>query len=111
AGASMTRNSAGEIEDAPEFWRNGNRFERTPKGSGGYTVLQAHAIVKPGFTYEQALDEVRSLIGPLPNGKVLPVELVNARVEMGRRTRTALAIFQLGMVLLLLIACINVVNL
>jgi predicted permease len=67
--------------------------------------------VKPDVSYEQALAEVRSLIGPLPNGKVLPVELVNARVEMGRETRKPLAIFQLGMVLVLLIACVNVVNL
>ena len=54
---------------------------------------------------------MRSLIGPLPNGKVLPVELVNARVEMGRETSRPLIIFQLGMVLVLLIACVNVGNL
>jgi putative ABC transport system permease protein len=110
AGPAMNRNSAGEIEDAPEFWTNGVRFERTGPATG-FTYLQAHAIVKPGVRYEQALAEVRSLIGPLPNGKVLPVELVNARAEMARHTSTALAIFQLGMVLVLLIACVNVVNL
>src|SRR5688572_24823138 len=109
AGPSMSRNSAGEIEDAPEFWITGGRFERSQ--SGGFSILRAHALVKPGVRYEQALAEVRSLIGPLPNGKVLPVELVNARVEMGRETSRPLAIFQLGMVLILLIACVNVVNL
>jgi putative ABC transport system permease protein len=109
AGPSMSRNSAGEIEDAPEFWITGGRFERSQ--SGGFSILRAHALVKPGVRYEQALAEVRSLIGPLPNGKVLPVELVNARVEMGRETSRPLAIFQLGMVLVLLISCVNVVNL
>ena len=111
AGAGMTRNSAGEIADAPEFWTNGPRFERTKPGSAGLTFLQAHAVVKPGIRYERALSEVRSLIGPLPNGKVLPVELVNARIEMARDSSRPLAIFQLGMVLVLLIACVNVVNL
>jgi len=109
AGPSMSRNSAGDIEDAPEFWITGGRFERSQ--SGGFSILRAHALVKPGVSYEQALDEVRSLIGPLPNGKVLPVELVNARVEMGRDTSRPLAIFQLGVVLVLLISCVNVVNL
>ena len=61
--------------------------------------------------YEQALAEVRSLIGPLPDKTVPPVELVNARTEMAERTSRALAIFQLGVVLVLLIACVNVVNL
>jgi putative ABC transport system permease protein len=110
AGPSMSRNSAGEIEDAPEFWIPGRRFERPTEGRG-YSIIQAHAILKPGVTYERALAEVRSLIGPLPNGKVLPVELVNERVEMAHETRPALLIFQLGIVLVLLIACVNVVNL
>jgi putative ABC transport system permease protein len=109
AGASMSRNSAGEIEDAPEFWMTGGRFERS--SPGGFSIFRAHALVKPGVLYEQALAEVRSLIGPLPNGKVLPVELVNARVEMGRDFSQPLAVFQLGTVLVLLIACVNVVNL
>lgn len=109
ASESMSRNSAGEIADAPEFWITGGRFERSRPG--GFTLLRAHALVKPGVRHEQALAEVRSLIGPLPNGRVFPVELVNARVEMGRDTSRPLAIFQLGMVLVLLISCVNVVNL
>jgi putative ABC transport system permease protein len=111
AGPSMSRNSAGELEDAPEFWIPGRRFEPARSSRGGFSIIQAHAVVKPGVTYERALAEVRSLIGPMPNGKVLPVELVNERVEMGHRTRPALLIFQLGIVLVLLIACVNVVNL
>ncbi len=110
ASASMSRNSAGEIEDAPEFWVPGSRFERTST-AGGYSIFQAHAVLKPGVGYEEALQEVRTLIGPLPDKSVPRVELVNARTEMGARTRRALAIFQLGVVLVLLIACVNVVNL
>ena len=45
AGPSMRRNSAGEIEDAPEFWITGGRFERSQ--SGGFSILRAHALVKP----------------------------------------------------------------
>ena len=77
----MSRNSAGEIEDAPEFWIPGGRFERTGT-SDGFSIFQAHAVLKPGVRYEQALAEVRSLIGPLPDNRVVPVELVNARTEM-----------------------------
>jgi putative ABC transport system permease protein len=110
ATASMTRNSAGEIEDAPEFWITAGRFRRLGQRDS-FSMIQGYAVVKPGVSYERALAEIRSLIGPLPDGRVRPVELVNARVEMARRTSRALAIFQLGMVLVLLIACVNVVNL
>jgi predicted permease len=110
ATGSMTRNSAGEIEDAPEFWIPGGRFERLGN-SPGFSVFQAHAVLKPGVTYEQALAEVRSLIGPLPTRQVLPVELVNARAEMAKETNRPLVIFQLGVMLVLMIACVNVVNL
>jgi putative ABC transport system permease protein len=110
AGPSMSRNSAGELEDAPEFWIPRRRFEPAAS-SGGFSIVQAHAILKPGVTYERALAEVRSLIGPLPNGKVHPVELVNERVEMAQDTRPALLVFQIGILLVLLIACVNVVNL
>jgi putative ABC transport system permease protein len=110
ASETMSRNSAGEIEDAPEFWMPGGRFQRTGK-SNGFTILQAHAVLKPDVSYERALAEVRSLIGPLPDNRVVPVELVNARTEMARQTSRALAIFQLGVMLVLLIACANVANL
>jgi len=110
ASEAMSRNSAGEIEDVPEFWIPGGRFERTST-AGGYSIFKAHAVLKPGVGYEQALNEVRFVIGPLPNKTVPQVELVNARTEMATRTSRALAVFQLGVVLVLLIACVNVVNL
>jgi predicted permease len=110
ASETMSRNSAGELEDAPEFWLPGGRFQRIGKASG-FSILRAHAVLRPGVTEEQALDEVRSLIGPLPDNRVVPVELVNARTEMAERSSRALAIFQLGVVLVLLIACVNVANL
>jgi putative ABC transport system permease protein len=109
ASAAMSRNSAGEIEDVPEFWIAGGRFER--QTGDGFSVFKAHAVLKPGVRYEQALAEVQSLIGPLPNKTRPPVELVNARTEMAGTTGPALAMFQVGVVLVLLIACVNVVNL
>jgi putative ABC transport system permease protein len=109
ASEAMSRNSGGEIEDVPEFWIPGGRFER--QTGDGFSVFKAHAVLKRGVRYEQALAEVRSLIGPLPNKTVPPVELVNARTEMAARTSRALTIFQIGVVLVLLIACVNVVNL
>src|SRR4029079_9749419 len=85
ASETMSRNSAGELEDAPEFWLPGGRFQRIGKASG-FSILRAHAVLRPGVTQEQALDEVRSLIGPLPDNRVVPVELVNARTEMAERS-------------------------
>jgi predicted permease len=110
ASETMSRNSAGEIEDVPEFWIPVGRFERTSTAAG-YSIFKAHAVLNPGVRYEQALAEVRTLIGSLPDGRVPEVQLVNARTEMAARTSRALAIFQLGVVLVLLIACVNVVNL
>jgi putative ABC transport system permease protein len=110
ASETMSRNSAGEIEDAPEFWIPSGRFQRVGT-SDGFSILRAHAVLKPGVSPAQALAEVRSLIGPLPGNRVVPVELVNARTEMAERHSRALAIFQLGVVLVLLIACVNVTNL
>ena len=49
ASEAMSRNSAGEIEDAPEFWIPGGRFERI-ETAGGFSIFQAHAVLKPGVT-------------------------------------------------------------
>ena len=41
ASETMSRNSAGEIEDVPEFWIPGGRFERTST-AGGYSASSRH---------------------------------------------------------------------
>jgi predicted permease len=110
AGSSLSRDSVGELEDAPEFWMPIQPFARTGP-SPGFTVLQAWALLKPDTSLEQAATETRSIAGPLPNGKTPPLELVGARQEMGLPARRVLLIFQAGVTLVLLIATINVINL
>ena len=110
ASESMSRNSDGEIEDVPEFWIPMLRRPRTGPRPG-YSIFEAFALIKPDVTLDRALADVRSVIGPLPDNRRPAVELVSARVEMGRSLRQPLAAFQLGVALILLIACVNVVNL
>jgi putative ABC transport system permease protein len=110
ADPSLSRDSVGELQDAPEFWMPIRPFERSGP-SEGYTVLQAWALLKPDTSLEQAEAETRSIAGPLPNGKKPPLELVGAREEMGLPARRVLLIFQAGVTLVLLIAVINVINL
>jgi hypothetical protein len=60
---------------------------------------------------EQAASEIRSIVPPHRENDRLPIELVSAHAEIGRLVRRVLVIFQLGVVLILLIASVNVVNL
>jgi predicted permease len=110
ASASGSRNSAGELEDAPEFWLPSRPFTRLGP-SQGFSIFMSFALVREGVKIERATTEVRSLLPPLPDGRKLPVELISARHEMGRRVSNALTVFQLGVALLLLVACVNVTNL
>ena len=110
AGASGNRNSAGELTDAPEFWQPLSPFTRLGPSSG-FSIFRAFALVRSGVTLEAATAELRSILPPLPDGRTMPVELVGARQEMGREIGTPLTIFQLGVLLLLLVACVNVTNL
>jgi len=110
AGASIERDSTGDLAEVPEFWLPMPPFTRTGPSSG-YTILQAWALLEPGVSLDQAATEVESLAGPLPNGRRLPLGLVSARDEMGLAARRVLLIFQTGVVLILLIAAVNVVNL
>jgi predicted permease len=107
----MTRNSAGELADAPEYWVAIPPVVPTAPRSGGFSLFPAIAVVREGVRAEQAEAELRSLLLPLPNGRPSQLQLVNAREEMGRDVGRALFIFQAGVALVLLIACVNVVNL
>jgi putative ABC transport system permease protein len=110
ASASGSRNSAGELEDAPEFWLPARHFTR-PGSSQGFSTFMAFALIRDGVSVERATAEVRSLLPPLPDGRRLPVQLVSARHEIGRRVSSALTVFQLSVALVLLVACVNVTNL
>jgi putative ABC transport system permease protein len=111
ASPTMTRNSEGELEDAPEFWVPIHRYERPVGAAGGFTLWQAFAMVKSGVSVEQAEAQVRSVLGSLPPGWTSRIELVSARNEIGRPLSRTLMIFQLGVTLILVIACVNVINL
>ena len=109
ASASLSRNSEGELDDAPEFWLPGVPLRGNAKG-GGFSLFVTFGVLRRGVTIEQARGEVATLLPPLPDNRRPPIELVNARVEMGRRVRSALGMFQVGVVLILLIACVNATN-
>jgi putative ABC transport system permease protein len=110
AGTSIARNSAGELEDEPEFWLAMAPYQRT-ETAGGFSAFMSFAILRPGVTLPQALADVRSKLSPLPNGYRASLELVSARREMATAISSVLTIFQLGVTLILLIACVNVTNL
>ena len=110
AGPGISRNSLGDLAEAPEFWLPGPSFTRTGPATG-FTILQAWALLKPGVSLEQAAAEIRSLAGTLPDGRRAPIEVTSARDEIGLPARRVLLIFQTGVSLILVIACVNVINL
>jgi predicted permease len=110
AGPSISRNSAGELEDAPEFWLALSPYQRTEPASG-FSAFTAFAVLRPDVSPAEALTEVRSRLSPLPRGFRSTVELVAARREMAARVDDVLTMFQMGVTLILLIACVNVANL
>jgi predicted permease len=111
ASGSVEKNSTNELSDAPEFWMPRPLFERTPPRGQGFSLFRAFAILRQGASPEQALAEIRSVASPLPEGRRANFEVVSARREMSRRMENVLSIFQAGVLLILLIACVNVANL
>lgn len=105
-------NSAGDVDEVPEFWAPMQPFTRSAPGATGATILQSWALLQRGATLEQAEAEVQSLAGPILSGRPSrPIELVSAREEMGLPARRVLLIFQAGVTMILLIASVNVINL
>jgi putative ABC transport system permease protein len=111
AGNSMSRNSAGELADAPEFWFPLSPYERLPDGVGGFSLFQAFAMLREGVTQAEALADIRTVLSPLPQNRQATLEIVSAADEMAEGIRDVLVLFQLGVALILLIAAVNVVNL
>jgi putative ABC transport system permease protein len=107
----MSLNSAGELAEAPEFWMAMVRDPR-PAGpaTGGMTLLPTLALLGPDVTLEQATAEANTLMQARARER-WPIELVSARVEQARGVRPVLLLFQTAVLLVLLIACVNVVNL
>jgi predicted permease len=111
ASPSIDVDSAGELASAPEFWMPIVARSR-PKGpaTGGMTMVPTLALLSPSATIAQATAEVNTLM-PAREGERFPVEIVNARTEQGRKVQSVLVLFQVAVLFVLIIACINVVNL
>ena len=108
---SMSLNSAGELNAAPEFWMPvAARARPAGPATGGLSLAPTLALLRPDVSLEQATAEVNTLM-PARVGERYPVELVSARVEQAREVRPVLLLFQAAVLFVLFIACVNVVNL
>ena len=109
ASDSMARNSAGELEDAPEFWFALSPFKPDTE-DGAFTLLMAFALLRDDATPAQASAEITALNAPGQLRRTR-VEVVPAHRESAHTVGGVLTTFQMGVLLILLIACVNVVNL
>ena len=109
ASDSMARNSAGELENAPEFWFALSPFKPDTQ-DGPFSLFMAFALLKDGATPAQASAEITALHTPRQLRRT-GVEVVPAHTESARTVGGVLATFQMGVVFILLMACVNVINL
>ena len=111
ASPTMATNARGELDDAPEFWMPIAATAR-PGGpaQGGFSLVPTMALLAPGVSVEQATAEANTLM-PARDGQRFRVEIVGAKDEQARASRPTLLAFQAAAGLVLLIACVNVVNL
>ena len=98
--------STGVLADAPEYW---TPLGLRPTTARGGMVPPTYALLNEGYSLDAANAELTGMLLPRPN--TLGVDVVNLRDETVRATRPILLMFQSGIALVLLIACVNVVNL
>ena len=111
AGPGMSMNADGELSDAPEFWIPMVKPPR-PAGpaTGGITLVPTFALLQPGITPAQAAAEANTLM-PARTRDRFAVEITSARDEQTRSIRRVLLLFQAAVLVVLFIACANVINL
>jgi putative ABC transport system permease protein len=101
--------SSGTPADAPEFWMP---LGLRPTTSRGGMVPTTYALLRDGHSREAAAAEANVIVPPKPNETAkFPLELVDLRTESARNISGVLWMFQGGVALVLLIACVNVVHL
>ena len=110
ASPTMSRNSTGVLSEVPEFWTPLAMLPDERRGVG-YTLFPAFALLRSNATLNQAAAETSGLLPAFPTGERPEVEIVSAKDEMTRPVGRALTLFEAGVALILLIACVNVMNL
>lgn len=111
ASPRMGLNSAGELAEVPEFWMPIVVLSRlVGPAKGGMTLVPTLALLRSGVTVQEATAEVNTLM-PARLGERYQIELVSARVEQARAVRPVLLVFQIAVLFVLSIACVNVLNL
>ena len=101
--------STGEAADGPEFWRP---LALRPTRGGSIMMPTPYALLREGVTVAQAAAELAGLLPPLPpRVQQAGLDVVSLRDETARRARPVLLTFQAAVGLVLLIACLNIVNL
>lgn len=113
ATSAPLRTADGAIADTPDIWRP-LAPPVMPRATGGFSLFPVFAMLRPGVSREQAAEEARRLVPPLPQaprGQRLALDLVSPRAEMGRQATRALALFAGVVGVLLLIGCLNAANL
>ncbi len=110
ATAAPLRTADGAIADTPDLWRP-LAPPAAQAGASGYSLFPVFAMLRPGVTIAQAVNEANRLVPPLPRGERLGLDLVSPRAELGRTAARALALFAGVVALLLLIGCMNAANL
>ncbi len=101
--------AAGTPVDAPEFWMP---LGLRPTTARGGMVPTTYALVRDGSSREAVTAELNAILpSKLNESMKFPIEVVDVRAEGARKLSGVLWMFQAGVTLVLLIACVNVVHL
>jgi predicted permease len=101
--------SRAALADAPEYWMP---LALPASNANGYMPAETYALLNDGYSRQAAIAELSAILPPLPGGRQRSgVEVINLRDETSRSAQPVLWMFQSAVALVLLIACLNIVNL